>query len=320
MQALPIMKFANTELQTYKRCKRKWWLAFYRCLRLTREGIGPLSIGNMVHSPLEAYYATPDRDPATFDWKRVLDAHYQERLNHPEFPHDKAPQMQAEYEMAQIMLKGYFEWLIEDGADSVIEVIAAEREVEVYLDTILGIEVRIIGKLDTEIRLKSDGRRSFGDHKSVADLKQLPAAIEINEQFRTYGLLQRLEAIQKQTGETQFADGGVLNMLRKVKRTAASKPPYYGRAGTTFPDEVYRNFYTRVWGEVYDLLTLRARLDTGADHQQVAYPTPNMMCGWDCQFRQICPRFDDGSDVEAIIAGEYEVSNPYARYVEVEKG
>lgn len=320
MQAVPVMKFANTELQTFKRCKRKWWLAFYHRLRLRREGIGPLSIGNMVHAPLEAYYAMPDRDPATFDWKRTLDAHYQDRLNHPEFPHDKAPEMQTEYELAQLMLKGYFEWLVDEGADSDIEIIAAEREVEVYLDTILGTQVHLIGKLDTEIRLKADGRRAFEDHKTVAALAILPKQIEINEQFRFYGLLQRLEAVQRGTGETQFAHGGVLNMLRKVKRTAGSKPPYYGRAGIEHNDEVYRTFYTRVWGEVYDLLTLRARLDAGADPQQVAYPTTGMDCDWACPFRPICPRFDDGSDVAAIIEGDFEQHDPYARYVEVEKG
>jgi hypothetical protein len=228
--------------------------------------------------------------------------------------------MQAEYELAQVMLKGYFEWLTDEGADSDIEVISAEREVEVYLDTILGTNVYLIAKLDAEVRLKSDGRRSFEDHKSVAELKSLPKAIERNEQLITYGLLQRMEAAQRGTGETQFAHGGVLNMLRKVKRTAASKPPYYGRAGTHHNDEVYRNFYTRVWGEVYDLLTLRARLDAGANHQQVAYPTPGMDCDWACPFVGICPRFDDGSDVGAIIAGEFEQHDPYARYVEVEKG
>lgn len=314
------MKIANSELQVFKRCKRRWWLQYYRRLRQRREGVGALSIGNMVHAPLEVYYATPDRDPATFDWKRVLDAHYQERLNHPEFPHDKAPEMQADYELAQLMLAGYFEWLMFEGADADIEVTAAEREVEVYLDTILGVQVHLIAKLDTEIRLKSDGRRSFSDHKSVMELKSLPKMIELNEQFRTYGLLQRLEAHQRGTGETQFAHGGVLNMLRKVKRTANSKPPYYGRAGVLHNEEVYRTFYTRVWGEVFDLLTLRGRLDSGADHQQVAYPTPGLDCDWSCPFKPICPRFDDGSDVQALIEAEYEVGDPYARYVELEKG
>jgi len=59
--AAPVLKIANSELQTFKRCKRKWWLSYYRRLHLRREGVGALSIGNMVHAPLEAYYATPDQ-------------------------------------------------------------------------------------------------------------------------------------------------------------------------------------------------------------------------------------------------------------------
>lgn len=314
------LKVANSELQTFKRCKRKWWLAYYRQLRLRREGVGPLSIGNMVHHPLEMYYSQPVRDPETFDWQTPLAAHYQNRLAHPEFPHDKAPEMQADYELASIMLKGYFEWLTEDGMDSDIEIISAEREVEVFLDTILGVTVHLIAKLDTEVRLKSNGWRSFMDHKSVANVKDLPKVIELNEQLRTYGLIQRLEAQQKQTGEVQFAHGGMLNQLRKVKRTTKSNPPYYDRAGVNHNDQVYRTFYTRVWGEVHDLLTLRANLDAGLDHQQVAYPTPSWTCDWECPFKLICPRFDDGSDVEVVIADQYEQHDPLARYTEVEKG
>lgn len=314
------MKIANSELQTFKRCKRKWWLTYYLLLRPVKEGVGALAVGNMVHHPLELYYAQPVRDPETFDWQTPLAAYYQARLDDPAFPHDKAPQMQADYELARIMLKGYFEWLTEEGMDSDIEVISAEREVEVFLDTILDVPVSIIAKLDTEILLKSNGWRSFMDHKSVMNVKDLPKIIEMNEQLKTYGLVQRLEAAQKQTGEQQFAHGGMLNQIRKVKRTASSNPPYYDRAGVMHNDEVYRTFYIRIWGEVYDLLTLRARLDSGADHQQVAYPTPTRDCTWDCQFLAICPRFDDGSDVAVLIADQYEQHDPYQRYTEVEKG
>lgn len=318
-------KISNSELQTVKRCKRKWWLGHYLQLRPIRDGVGALSVGNMVHHPLEAYYALgSSRDPETFDWRRPLDEYYQERLADPRFPTDKAPEMQQDYELAKIMLAGYFAWLQEDGSDSDIEVISAEREVEVYLDTILGTEVWIIGKLDTEVLEKSTGRRGFMDHKSVAALGLLPKQIEINEQLKHYGWLQRMEALARahngEQVEMQFAHGGMLNMLRKVKRTATSKPPFYGRAGVNHPDEVYRTFHTRLWGEVYDLLTLKARLDAGADHQQVAYPTPGMDCDWACPFKLICPRFDDGSDVQAIIATQYEQHDPMERYTEVEKG
>lgn len=314
------MKFSNSELQTFKRCKRKWWLAFYHKLRLRSEGVGPLSVGNMVHHPLEAYYGQPDRDPAVFQWQPILAAYVEERLADPRLPVDLHPRMLEDYELAKIMLAGYFGWLQEEGSDADIEVISAEREIEVYLGEILGEQVYLIGKLDTEVLYRSNGFRSFMDHKSVQELKSLPKLIEINEQLRHYGLLQRLEAIAKGTGETQFANGGVLNMIRKVKRTASSKPPYFDRAGTQHNDTVYRNFYTRVWGEVTDLLLLRKKLDAGADHQMVAYPTPGMDCDWSCPFKLICPRFDDGSDVQAIIAEQYESHDPLARYTEVEKG
>ena len=183
------LKIANSEIQTFKRCRRKWMLQYYYCLRQIVEGVGALAVGNMVHRPLEHYYANPNRDPATFDWKTPLDAYYQERLNDPAFPHDKAPEMQAAYELAGIMLAGYFQWLQEEGSDADIEVISAEREVEVVLGTVLGAEVHLIGKLDAEVVMRSNGFRSFMDHKSVANLKDLEKIIELNEQLRFYGLL-----------------------------------------------------------------------------------------------------------------------------------
>lgn len=314
------MKFSNTELRTFKRCKRKWWLAFYLQLRLKADGVGPLSLGLMIHHPLEVYYAQPVRDPATFGWQTIMNVYFQERLQDPRLPEHLHGKMQEDFELAKIMVKGYFDWLQEEGSDSDIEVISAEREVEAYIGEILGQQVHLIGKLDTEIRLKSSGFRSFMDHKSVQDLVSLPKGIEMDEQLKTYGLLQRMEAVAKGTGESQFAHGGVLNMLRKVKRTAKANPPFYGRAGTAHNDTVYRNFFTRVWGEVYDILTTRARLDAGADPQQVVYPTPTRDCDWDCPFKVACPRFDDGSDVNVILAEQFEVHDPYERYVEVEKG
>ena len=315
-----MLKISNSELQTYKRCKRKWWLSYYLRLRLRFEGVGPLSVGNMVHHPLEMYYANPQRDPATFDWDRILAAYVQERQNDPRLPAELHPQMLADYELAKIMLRGYFEWLQEDGADSEFLVTSAEREVEVYLDTILGVEVYLISKLDTEVQLKSTGLRAFMDHKTVQNLKDLAKGIGRNEQLRFYGLVQRMKAFADGATDQQFAHGGMLNMLRKVKRTATANPPFYGRAGVTHNDETYRTFYTRVWGEVFDLITTRNRLDQGLNHHQVVYPTPTKDCAWDCPFEKVCHMFDDGSDVGSVLAAEYEDHDPLARYQEVEKG
>lgn len=319
--AVPMIKISNSELQAYKRCKRKWWLTYYWKLRLRREGVGALTVGNMIHHPLEFYYADPQRNPETFNWEGILAAYVQERQNDPRLPSELHPQLLEAYELAKLMLKGYFEWLQEDGMDSEFRVVAAEQEIEVYLDTILGTQVFLISKLDTIVQEKSSGLFSFMDHKSVQNLKDLAKGIGKNEQFRYYGLIQRMKAIADGGPPGgQFAHGGMLNMLRKVKRTAAANPPFYGRAATTHPDEVYRTFHARVWGEVFDLLTTRARLDSGLNHHQVVYPTPTRDCEWDCPFNAICTQFDDGSDVSSVIAAEYEPHDPLERYTEVEKG
>lgn len=314
------IKFSNSELRAFKRCRRKWWLAYYRRLTLRKEGVGPLSIGNMIHHPLELYYASEDRDPETFDWETPLARHVEARLESPDLPEHLHGQMLEDYELVKIMLRGYFEWLTEEGADSEIRVIAAEREIEAYLGVIEGRDVWLIGKLDTETELRSDGRRVFMDHKSVQTMSDLPKTGPLDEQLKTYGLLQRLEAVAQGNLEQTFASGGMWNMLRKVKRSARSKPPYYGRASVSHNDEVYRNFMRRVWGEVRDILTVRRNLDAGGDHQVEAYPNPTRDCTWDCPFFMVCGQFDDGSDVETVIATEYVVHDPYERYTEVEKG
>jgi hypothetical protein len=315
------LKVSNSELRAFKRCRRKWWLSYYRRLRLRREGVGPLSLGNMVHKPLEAYYSQPARDPEAFDWRAPLAEYVEARLADPNLPDHLHEGMLQDYELAKIMLGGYFEWLVEEGADSELAEFTAEQEVEAYLGEVDGTAVWLIGKLDVQARRASDGALTFVDHKSCQTLSDLPKTGPLDEQLKTYGLLQRLKAQADGTvGREEFANGGVWNMLRKVKRTARANPPFYGRAGVTHNDEVYRNFYKRVWGEVRDILAVRRSLDAGGDHQDLAYPNPTRDCTWDCPFFMVCAQFDDGSDVEFVLSTEYVEHDPYERYTEVEKG
>lgn len=316
-------KISNSELQTWKECKRHWWLRYYHRLRQKKDGIGALSIGNMVHHVLEVYYTDDHRDPETF-WETrgvaILAAYVQERQNDPRLPVDLHASMLDDFELAKIMLKGYFEDLVAEGFDSEFRITSAEEEVEVFLGKILGDDVWLIAKLDAEIEMKSTGQRAFMDHKSVQALADLPKQIGRNEQLRMYGLLQRMKAMAEGNGQQIFANGGVLNMLRKVKRSSRANPPFYGRAGVTHNDDVYRNFHARVFGEVFNLLTDKARLDAGMNHHQVVYPTPSRDCDWKCPFASVCTMFDDGSDVDVVIAERFEQHDPYERYTELEKG
>lgn len=341
-----MLKISNSELRKFKRCRRSWWLTYYRRLTPIYDGVGPLSIGNMLHHTLEGYYATTNRDPETYDWGSRLDEYAQVRLDDERLPEHLHPQMQTDLELCRIMLSGYFVWLQDDGADSDVDVLSAEQEVETFLGEILGEDVSLIGKLDIRARLKSTGQRVMIDHKSVQNLADLPKTGELDEQLRTYGLLERMAAVaavgevcgldvgwnntacgltkghkgHHKEAQRLLTNGGVWNMLRKVKRTAAAKPPFYGRAGVQHNDEVYRNMFARIWGEVTDIMRVRAELDNGGNHQAIVYPNPTRDCSWDCNFFTLCARFDDNSDVENVLSQEFEVNDPYERYVEIEKG
>jgi hypothetical protein len=312
-------KISNSELRRFKQCRRSWWLTYYRKLTPIHDGVGPLSIGNMVHHTLEGYYATNDRDPESYDWGTRLDAYAQQRLDDERLPIHLHPQMQADLELCRIMLRGYFQWLQDDGADSDLEILSAEQEVEVYLGDILGHQISLIGKLDIRARIRSTGRLAMIDTKTVQNVTDLPKIGELDEQLRTYGLLERMAQEAGQIDPAIRTNGGVWNMLRKVKRTATAKPPFYLRAGVLHNDAVYRNLHARIWGEVSDIMRVRAELDAGGNHQSIVYPNPTRDCTWSCNFFTVCARFDDGSDVDDVLSTEFEVHDPYARYLEIEK-
>ena len=121
-----------------------------------------------------------------------------------------------------------------------------------------------------------------------------------------------LEAAQN--GEGERSEGGIFTMLKKVKRTANAKPPFYEQIEVRHNTFALRSFWSRIHGTVRDMLTVRKALDDGQDHHNVAYPRPSRDCKWKCQFFAICPLFDDGSAAEQAIAELYVVDDPYSYY------
>lgn len=298
---------SNSELSTWKRCRRKWWLAYYRGLapkQAETSLAGVMHLGIRVHAALERYYGHGE-DPLKVEQKL-----YEQGL--PIIQARGFPQEMQDYEgdheYAQLMLDGYLQWIREEGVDAGYEVIGAEQEVRVP-SGIPGVDLR--GKLDVRMRRRTDGRRVFMDHKTAGsvDIK----TIELNEQFPTYALLERL--LPKQPGEpTAYTDGGVINVLKRVKRTMKAKPPFYKRHEVRFNPHQLRSMWKRIHAVIIEIVAARLALTGGRDHQEVVYPTPAGDCDWSCPFFKICPMFDDGSRVEAAIEAHYDTVDPYARY------
>ena len=303
-----IIRLSNSELQTFKDCRRRWWLNYYRRLQPKQKDMtGALALGTRIHAALDAHYAqgTPllqahselvekDKQLLLADFRDVND-------------------LETEAELGRIMLEGYLQWVEENGIDAELEMISTEEIISMPL---LDNSVVLQGKIDMRVRRKADGVRMFRDFKTVGgSFTDFSSMAHMNEQILTYMML---ETAQNKEGER--SEGGIFTMLKKVKRSANARPPFYEQLEVRHNVFALRSFWQRIHGTLSDMLNTRKALDEGGDHRFVAYPRPSRDCKWKCQFFTICPMFDDGSAAEAAIEDAFEVSNPYAYYgVEEEK-
>lgn len=294
-------KVSNSEIQTFKDCRRKWWFGYYR--RLKPKAIkltGPLPLGTRVHEALDRHYTTgadlqtayaelleEDREKAALEW---LDT----------------AELESEGELGRIMLEGYEQWVADEGIDADLEMISTE---EIISMPMFDGEVELQGKLDMRVRRRADGVRMFRDFKTTANFSDIENTAQINEQILTYMLL---EAAQNTDGER--SEGGIFTMLKKVKRSASAKPPFYKQFEVRHNAFTLRAFWQHIHGVVGDLMNVKKALDSGADHHFVAYPRPSRDCTWKCQFFAVCQMVDDGSGAEDAIKELYRVGDPYDYY------
>jgi len=300
------IKISNSEIQTFKDCRRKWWLSYYRRLQpQTQNYTGALALGSRIHAALDEYYSVGT--PLLEAHARLVQADKYTLLEQFRDTMD----LDSEAELGRIMLEGYLEWVNENGIDAELEMISTE---EIISMPMLDGEVELQGKLDMRVRRKADGVRMFRDFKTVGgSFAEFGSMAHMNEQILTYMIL---EAAQNKEGER--CEGGIFTMLKKVKRSANAKPPFYDQIEVRHNTFALRSFWNRLHGAVMDLMSTRKALDDGADFNFVAYQRPSRDCKWKCQFFAVCPLFDDGSAAEQAISELYVVDDPYAYYKPIE--
>jgi hypothetical protein len=297
-----VIRLSNSELQTFKDCRRRWWLNYYRRLQPKQKDMtGALALGTRIHAALDAHYAqgTPllqahselvekDKQLLLADFRDVND-------------------LETEAELGRIMLEGYEQWVSENGIDAELEMISTEEKIVAPL---FKGAVELQGKLDMRVRRKADGVRLFRDFKTVGgSLSEFSSMAHMNEQVMTYMLLESSKFDEKERSE-----GGIFTLLKKVRRTAAAKPPFYDHVEIRHNIFTMRSFWQRIHGTIADLMRIRTALDAGENPAFHVYPRASRDCKWKCQFFAICPMFDDGSAVEQALSDSYEEKDPYAYY------
>ena len=297
-------KISNSEIQTYKDCKRKWWLGYYRRLKPKSQKLtGPLALGTRIHEALDVYYSTGQDLIEVHNELLAKDKILAQSLDM------FTDGLDSEGELGRIMLEGFLEWSAEEGIDADLDIVSTE---EILSAPLLNGRVELQGKLDMRVRRKSDGVRLFRDWKTVGtSFSEFAATAHMNEQIMTYMLLESLN-----TPEGEHSSGAIFTLLRKVKRTAKANPPFYQQLEVNHNVFTMRTFWVRLHGVLNDIMATKDALDAGVSHQQVAYRHFTKDCSWKCEFVNICPLFDDGSAVEEAIDDQFEVSDPYAYYAD----
>lgn len=297
-----IVRVSNSEIQTFKDCRRRWWLAYYRGLQpRQREFTGALALGSRIHAALDDYYA--NGTPLLEAHSRLVETEKKILLEDFRDVYD----LEREAELGHLMLEGYLQWVEENGIDAELEVISTE---EVVSAPLFNGEVELAGKLDMRVRRKSDGARMFRDFKTVGgSLSDFANLAPMNEQILTYMLLESTKR-----DETERADGGIFTMLKKVRRSASARPPFYDQVEVRHNIFTLRSFWDRIHGTIADMMRVRKALDAGESPSYHAYPKPSRDCKWKCQFYTICTMIDDGSAAEQAIDEMYVKSDPYSYY------
>lgn len=316
---LPLVRrFSNSEIQTFKRCRRKWYLGWYRRLRLrNQDPVGALAIGNRVHRALEAWYVPEGDNPTdprtaleaaiASDWEACKQA-YAEIGQEP--PPELVKEFNENTALERAMVEGYMEWLIETGVDSGLRVVAPETYLEAPLEVPgSNVDVLLIGKLDVRMVREYDGARLFMDHKTTLSLTEPLKTIRLDEQMLHYHVLEWLSDV-----EGGRCDGALYNMLRKVKRSARAKPPFYDRVEVRHNKHELESFRRRLVGVIKTMLDVIARLEADEDPHVVVYPSPARDCSWSCDFLPVCTMFDDGSRVDAMLEQYYVQEDPLSHY------
>ena len=305
-----MVSITNSEIQTFKDCKRKWWLGNYRALKKkSKTYTGPLALGVRIHNALEAFYTTGVNPVDEYERLQRVDNALFAASDEAAFE-KKVKDFNSEAELGRIMLEGYMDWLAEENPDADIEVIGAETKLSVRLE--MDPRVELMGKTDLRVKRASSGKHALLDHKTAQTFNSYYETSHMSEQLMLYVILERMDKVN---GDPKV-DGGIYNLLKKVKRSGTAKPPFYERLDVRFNDKQLESFWIRTMGTVRDIMELRDRLDAGEDHRFFAYPSPTRDCTWKCPFFQVCPMFDDGSSAEAMLEELYEQVDPNARYEE----
>jgi len=287
------MKLSHSEMSAFQKCRRKWYIQYHLRLRKNQPEANALTQGTAVHELLEAFYKEG------VDWKDRATEMFNE-IEESGASDAFASDLTAQLELAYIMVEGYEEWIEEECEDAGLEILA--NELVVKLDGAYDMDVDMVGTIDMVARL--DGEILLMDHKTAARFE--PPSPEYVSQLTFYSLI--LKGLGWVPEEALLP--AHLNLLRKVKRTAAAKPPFYERRRVVVTRPMEDEMIYRIGSVSDDIKVAEEALEAGLSHFEVAPPTPSYFGCRGCTVRDLCDMMSHGDRYEDAMKAHYEVAPP----------
>lgn len=299
------LRLTNSGMKEFMEDKRKWMLnSIFGFKKRDESPVGPLALGSRVHSSLEYLYT--NGDGLLEEYARLAETDREVFMDSPDgFWTDKVDAFNSEVELGRIMLEGYQEWAEEEGLDADITVEAVEKTVSA---PIKDGKVILMGKQDLTIVDHMDDSRVIRDFKTALNMSDYDKMASIDPQLPFYQYVETL------ADPSAKLDGGQFVVLRKVKRTARSKPPFYQVWRTRANAHALESMALKVDGLADEMLSTRDRILAGEDHRRVAPSNPTRDTSWKNPYYNLYPMMDDGSDYIRMLKDLYVQDNPLARY------
>lgn len=306
---------SHSEMATYKECKRRWFLQYY--MRIKKKYQSPriaADTGLAVHAALHQYYVIGGKANHEVGYEAAMTHLEDERASMlaRQLTPDEIKVINEIYDVADIVTEGYFEWVAETGADDHWTVKGSEERL-VIDGPVPDTEVK--GYIDLWGQHDVSGDLVVMDTKVVASIGDALKTLHLNEQGPLYGVLMSVNNPESRGLRV------VWNMLKRNKRTARAKPPFYQRYELAINPDQLVQFYAQLQGQLLDMLETERRLNNGEHHVMVAYPNPTRDCSWKCPYLAVCGAMTDArTDYQWILDNTYEQWNeePIGPEVEVE--
>lgn len=300
-----------SSIQGYASCPRSWYLKDLRRLAPAQERrSGALWFGGRIHNALEAWCDGTVPDPVTA-WHAIC-AHEFAVAAENEEPTD---QLSKDATLGLVMLEGFMGWWPSRGEEQEYEQLAVEEQhhdiLSIDVDDV-PVDIRLNGKLDRVLRHRETGNVVIGDWKTTDKLEETAfAELSQSSQPRIY------RALLAKTRPELPVTGIRYTMLRKVKRTAAAKPPFYFDLDLDLSDYDVSQHMRRTRAVIRQMLAAKHAIEEGVDHRDAAPWTRSWKCA-SCPFRNPCMLMQStGMEAaEAMLEDSFIERDPFERYDE----